>query len=68
MTILRMQKGNSVDWKRVRGMLAVERKRLFDGFQADPTNTRLAGEIMRLDDQILDCGKRDQLLDHEQAA
>jgi len=68
MTVLPMERGNSVDWKSVRRILVEERRQLFDSFQVDPTNIRLAKEIMRLDDRIMDCGKRVQLLEDQQAA
>ena len=57
-----------MDWKSVRRILVEERRQLFDSFQVDPTNIRLAKEIMRLDDRIMDCGKRVQLLEDQQAA
>ena len=68
MTFLPMEGGNPVDWKSVRRVLIEERKQLFDSFQGNPTNVRLAMEIMRLDDRIEECGKRIQVLESQRAA
>ncbi len=68
MQIAEMPKLNTVDWKSVRTRLIEERRRLFDFFLEEPTNIRHAGEIMRLDDLILDYGKRVELPDVGKAA
>jgi len=58
MPILEMCQFSVVDWNDVCRKLAEERDRLLEIFQGDPTNIRLAPQIVRLDDQILDFRKR----------
>lgn len=44
-----------IDWQNVREQLAARRRKLFDCFEENPENIRLAVEIKRLDDELLVC-------------
>ena len=47
--------GNSIDRKKVRDELKIQRTKLFQQFSKRPKDTRLALAIKILDDQIADC-------------
>jgi hypothetical protein len=52
---MRLKITNLIDWKNVLKELVGKRTELFERFVKDPANIRLAREIKRLDDQILEC-------------
>jgi len=49
---------NSIDRKKVRDDLKIQRTELFEGFLRHPEDTRLALSIRIIDNQIANCNER----------